>query len=45
MTLDITNLYTNITKNYNKCLWDYNFKVIATGFSDHYAQILGGEEI
>jgi hypothetical protein len=24
----------------NKCIWDYNFKVIATGFSDHYAQIL-----
>jgi hypothetical protein len=24
----------------NKCLWDYNFKVIATGYSDHYAQIL-----
>ena len=24
----------------NRKLWDYNFKVIATGFSDHYAQIL-----
>jgi hypothetical protein len=24
----------------NKGLWDHNFKVITTGFSDHYAQIL-----
>lgn len=24
----------------NKYLWDYNFKVIATGYSDHFAQIL-----
>jgi hypothetical protein len=23
-----------------KCLWDYKFKVTATGFSDHYAQTL-----
>jgi hypothetical protein len=24
----------------NKCLWGYKFKVIATGYSDHYVQIL-----
>jgi hypothetical protein len=24
----------------NKSLWDYNFMVIVTGFSNHYAQIL-----
>jgi hypothetical protein len=24
----------------NNCLWDFNFKVITTGFSDHHAQIL-----
>ena len=24
----------------NKTIWEYNFNVMATGFLDHYAQIL-----